>query len=185
MNYEDYLFSDPSGILSIDISVGEQTKEWWEGFAKFLMENRVTSLKVTNSQNLSSVPSRLLYCCSSLTSVDLAALSDVDEIGSSFLSLCSGLTTMDLTPLINVRKIGAYFLGFPTKLRTVVVPRSNQVLIAACNRLNEVQVLIVDAPNAADGGGADAAGAAPTPPQAAVPASANAQAAPGAAPERH
>ena len=57
--------------------------------------------------------------CSTLTRLDLSAVSVVTEIGDWFLSHCQQLTEVDLSGLCNVTVIGANFITFDQRLESI------------------------------------------------------------------
>ena len=60
---------------------------------KFLSGSSLTRLDLSAVSCVTEVGDRFLYGCATLTSIDLSGLSNVTRIGSCFLHSCKGLTT--------------------------------------------------------------------------------------------
>eukprot|EP01064_Diplonema_japonicum_P025431 TRINITY_DN36856_c0_g1_i1.p1 TRINITY_DN36856_c0_g1~~TRINITY_DN36856_c0_g1_i1.p1 ORF type:complete len:485 (+),score=19.09 TRINITY_DN36856_c0_g1_i1:42-1496(+) len=60
--------------------------------------------------NIESIGSDVLYCCTSLKSVDLSTCTRVKSIGNSFLFSARSLTCVDMSSLCSVETIGSGFL---------------------------------------------------------------------------
>ena len=76
----------------------------------FLSGSSLTRLDLSAVSCVTEVGDRFLYSCTTLTSIDLSGLSNVTRIGNFFLYYCKGLTTLDLSPLSNLTHIGVDFL---------------------------------------------------------------------------
>ena len=76
----------------------------------FLSRSSLTRLDLSAVSCVTEVGDSFLYSCTTLTSIDLSGLSNVTRIGDYFLSDCKGLTTLDLSPLSNLTRIGSNFL---------------------------------------------------------------------------
>ena len=77
----------------------------------FLRETSLTHLDLGAVSFVTQIEESFLEECTSLTSIDLSGLSNVTVIGRNFLYKCNSLTTLDLTPLGNVTRIDNYFLS--------------------------------------------------------------------------
>ena len=92
----------------------------------FLSGSSLTRLDLSAVSCVTEVGDRFLYDCTTLTSIDLSGLSNVMRIGGYFLSDCEGLTTLDLSPLSNLTEIGDSFLDGCDCLATLdLSPLSN------------------------------------------------------------
>ena len=76
----------------------------------FLSGSSLTRLDLSAVSCVTKVGGGFLYGCTTLTSIDLSGMSKVMHIGSYFLHSCEGLTTLGLSPLGNLTEIGSYFL---------------------------------------------------------------------------
>ena len=92
----------------------------------FLAETSLTRLDLSAVSFVTQIGDEFLAQCTSLTSVNLSGLSNVTRIGSNFLSVCEALTTLDLTPVTNLTVIENCFLDGCTSLTTLdLTPLSN------------------------------------------------------------
>ena len=96
----------------------------------FLSQTSLTRLDLSAVSFVTQIGDEFLWNCALLTSIDLSGLSNVTRIGESFLSGCEALANLDLTPLNNVTKIEACFLESYKSLTTLdLTPLSNVTLI--------------------------------------------------------
>ena len=85
----------------------------------FLVGSSLTRLDLSAVSFVTRIGYAFLSKCTSLTSVDLSGLSNVTVIGGRFLRGCNSLTTLDLTPFNNVTDIGCSFLWECESLTTL------------------------------------------------------------------
>ena len=98
----------------------------------FLGETSLTRLDLSAVSFVTQIGDWFLGRCTSLTSIDLSGLSNVTHIGTHFLFACSALTNLDLTPLSNVTKIEQYYLSGCISLPTLdLTPLSNVTAIGS------------------------------------------------------
>ena len=76
----------------------------------------LTTLDLSAVSCVTEIESFFLQHCPALTSVDLSGLTSVTHIGNGFLYYCNALTAVDLSPLTNVTSIAGNFLVFCTSL---------------------------------------------------------------------
>ena len=76
----------------------------------FLMVTSLTTLDLSAVSFVTQIGEEFLCDCTSLTSIDLSGFINVTEVGKHFLTNCEGLTSLDLRPLNSLTKIGACFL---------------------------------------------------------------------------
>ena len=86
---------------------------------RFLAHTSLTALDLSAVSCVTEIGHEFLYRCTSLTSIDLSGLICLTRIGSSFLDSCTSLTAVDLSPLRNVTHIATYFLAYCTSLTAV------------------------------------------------------------------
>ena len=98
----------------------------------FLRESSLTRLDLSAVSFVTQIGDNFLEECTSLTSVDLSGLSNVTLIGSHFLWGCNSLPTLDLTPLHNVTRIGICFLDDNSLTTLDLTPLSNVTRIEGC-----------------------------------------------------
>ena len=77
---------------------------------RFLGDTSLTTLDLSAVSCVTEIGDYFLYGCSTLTSINLSGLCNVTQVGAYFLQNCSNLTTLDLSPLSNVTSIMNYFL---------------------------------------------------------------------------
>ena len=85
----------------------------------FLGGTSLTRLDLSAVSIVIHIGSYFLYDCTSLTSINLSGLINVRVIGYNFLSGCSGLTTLDLSSLSNLTEIGSEFAFGCSSLTTL------------------------------------------------------------------
>ena len=96
----------------------------------FLRESSLTRLDLSAVSFVTQIGDDFLEGCTSLTSIDLSGLSNVTLIGSYFLSDCESLITLDLTPLNHMTAIGSSFLHGCCSLTTLdLTPLNNLTAI--------------------------------------------------------
>ena len=76
----------------------------------FLARTSLTALDLSAVSCVTEIGAAFLQHCSALTSLDLSGLTRLTRIGSHFLSDCRSLTAVDLSPLRNVTCIHYRFL---------------------------------------------------------------------------
>ena len=76
----------------------------------FLARTSLTALDLDAVSCITEIGDQFLHRCTSLTSVDLSGLTRLTRIGSHFLADCISLTAVDLSPLRNVEEIPDRFL---------------------------------------------------------------------------
>ena len=86
---------------------------------QFLAQTSLTALDLSAVSCVTEIRDQFLYGCISLTSVDLSGMTRLTRIGSSFLDDCSSLTAVDLSPLRSVTHICTGFLQNCTSLTAV------------------------------------------------------------------
>ena len=99
----------------------------------FLSGSSLTRLDLSAVSCVTEVGDKFLSSCTTLTSIDLSGLSNVTRIGGYFLDGCEGLTTLDLSPLSNLTEIGSCFLSGCEGLTTLdLLPLSNLTELGGC-----------------------------------------------------
>ena len=97
---------------------------------EFLSGSSLTRLDLSAVSCVTEVGDGFLISCATLTSIDLSGMSKVTHIGSCFLDGCEGLTTLDLSPLSGLTEIGSCFLYRCKGLTTLdLSPLSNLTAI--------------------------------------------------------
>ena len=86
---------------------------------RFLARTSLTALDLSAVSCVTEVGDDFLYQCTSLTSIDLSGLTRLTRVGTHFLDSCTSLTAVDLSPLRNVTHIATYFLAYCTSLTAV------------------------------------------------------------------
>ena len=77
---------------------------------RFLARTSLTALDLSAVSCVTEIGDAFLYGCTTLTSLDLSGLTRLTRIGESFLSECMSVTTVDLSPLRNVKQFNDRFL---------------------------------------------------------------------------
>ena len=77
----------------------------------FLWRSSLSRLDLSAVSCVTEVGDTFLYGCTTLTSLDLSGLTRLTRVGTNFLSSCSSLTAVDLSPLRNVTHIDDWFLA--------------------------------------------------------------------------
>ena len=85
----------------------------------FLSGSSLTTLDLSAVSCVTHIGDRFLLKCESLTSIDLSGLTGLSRIGDCFLANCSNLTVLDLPPFCHVTRIGRSFLANSTSLTAV------------------------------------------------------------------
>ena len=85
----------------------------------FLAQTSLTSLDLSAVSCVTEIGDEFLHQCTMLTSVDLSGLTRLTRIGTNFLADCTSLTAVNLSPLSNVTHIGTSFLYSCTSLTAV------------------------------------------------------------------
>ena len=99
---------------------------------KFLSSTSLTRLDLSAVSIVTHIGDGFLYNCTSLTSIDLSGLGNVTQVGSFFLAGCISLTTLELSPLNNVTQVDAGFFWNCTSLTTLdLSPLSNVTQIGS------------------------------------------------------
>ena len=86
---------------------------------RFLVRTSLTALDLSAVSCVMEVGDQFLQNCASLTSVDLSGMTRLTRIGTHFLYNCVSLTAVDLTPRSNVTHIGESFLANCSNLTAV------------------------------------------------------------------
>ena len=76
----------------------------------FLSQTSLTALDLSAVSCVTEIGEQFLHRCTSLTSIDLSGLTRLTRIGTHFLARCSSLTAVELSALLNVTHIGTSFL---------------------------------------------------------------------------
>ena len=77
---------------------------------EFLCQSSLTRLDLSAVSAVTKIENDFLLQCDSLTSVDLSSLNSLTHIGNGFLGYCGSLTSLDLSSLDSLTHIGTYFL---------------------------------------------------------------------------
>ena len=85
----------------------------------FLSRSSITRLDLSAVSCVTEIADDFLHGCTSLISIDLSGLARLTRIGTSFLAGCSSLTAVDLSPLRNVTRIDDRFLACCSSLKVV------------------------------------------------------------------
>ena len=109
----------------------------------FLAQTSLTALDLSAVSCVTEIGDEFLYQCTSLTSIDLSGLTRLTRIGTSFLADCSSLTAVDLSPLRNVRQIDRSFLYECTSLTSVDLPPLRNVTHISTRFLSRCSSLVV------------------------------------------
>ena len=100
---------------------------------KFLRGSSLTRLDLSAVSTVTQVGNDFLEGCSSLTSIDISSLSRTVVLGDNFLRGCSSLTAIDLSSFNNLISIGDCFLHDCSSLATISLPSlSNITTIRGC-----------------------------------------------------
>ena len=86
---------------------------------KFLAQTSLTALDLSAVSCVTEIGDDFLHHCTTLTSIDLSGLTRVTRIGTHFVAQCSSLTAVDLSLLRNVTHISTRFLYNCTSLTSV------------------------------------------------------------------
>ena len=86
---------------------------------QFLATSSLTTLDLSAVSIVTHVGDSFLERCTSLTSIDLSGLRSVTHIGDDFLSGCNSLATLDLSPLSTLTHLGRFSLGRCHSLTTL------------------------------------------------------------------
>ena len=86
---------------------------------EFLSQTSLTALDLSAVSCVTEIGHEFLHRCTSLTSIDLSGLIRLTRIGSRFLHSCTSLTAVDLSLLRNVTHIATHFLAYCTSLTAV------------------------------------------------------------------
>ena len=78
--------------------------------ADFFDGSSITRLDLSAVSTVTWIGTHFLRCCGSLTSVDLSSLTSLVYVCNSFLQNCSSLTVLDLSSLNSLAHVGDYFL---------------------------------------------------------------------------
>ena len=76
----------------------------------FLSGSSITRLDLSAVSCVTEIDYDFLHGCTTLTSLDLSGLTRLTRVGTRFLSDCSSLTSVDLSPFRNVTHISTRFL---------------------------------------------------------------------------
>ena len=76
----------------------------------FLADTSLTRLDLSAVSTVTRIEDGFLRQCSSLTSVDLSSFNTLTHVGDGFLYCCSSLTSLDLSSLNSLERVGDYFL---------------------------------------------------------------------------
>ena len=107
----------------------------------FFLRTSLTQLDLSAVSFVTCIGDAFLSKCTSLTSVDLSGLSNVKEIGECFLSECESLTTLDLSPFRNVTRIQSFFISDCKALTTSDLSPLISVTDIGCYFLSECKSL--------------------------------------------
>ena len=98
----------------------------------FLAETSLTRLDLSAVSFVTQIEDNFLRDCALLTSIDLSGLSNVTQVGKYFLVDCEALPALDLTPLNNVTVLEEGFLAGCKSLTTLhLSPLNNVIQISA------------------------------------------------------
>ena len=85
----------------------------------FLSGSSLTTLDLSALSCVSEVGDEFVYGCTTLTNIDLSGLTRLDRIGSKFIANCKNLTVLHLPPCSNVTQLEGFFLLNCTSLTAV------------------------------------------------------------------
>ena len=112
---------------------------------QFLEDTSLTTLDLSAVSCVTEIGDYFLAGCSTLTSVNLSGLCNVTRIGEEFLS-GTGLTVLDLSPLSRITRIGERFLVSCARLTALdLTPLSNvthidEDFLSDCESLTELDL---------------------------------------------
>ena len=86
---------------------------------RFLARTSLTALDLSAVSCVTEIGDHFLHGCTTLTSVDLSGLTRLMRVGTHFLADCSTLTELDLSPVSNVTHICISFLHNCSSLTSV------------------------------------------------------------------
>ena len=86
---------------------------------RFLAHTSLTALDLSAVSCVTEIGDQFLHHCTTLTSVDLSGLTRLTRIGTNFLADCISLTTVNLSPFGNVTHISTSFLFNCSSLTSV------------------------------------------------------------------
>ena len=78
---------------------------------EFLSGSSLTTLDLSAVSFVTRIGDEFLCYCTSLTSIDLSGLCNVTQVGDNFLSECTSLTSIDIFGLSSVTVVGDCFLS--------------------------------------------------------------------------
>ena len=77
----------------------------------FLGQTSITRLDLSAVSTVTRVDADFLYNCTKLTSLDLSSFNSLTHIENGFLNSCESLTSLDLSSLNNLTHIGDWFIS--------------------------------------------------------------------------
>ena len=77
----------------------------------FLGQTSITQLDLSAVSTVTRIEANFLYNCTKLTSLDLSSFNSLTHIENGFLTTCESLTSVDLSSLNNVTHIGDWFIS--------------------------------------------------------------------------
>ena len=98
----------------------------------FLSGSSLTTLDLSAVSFVTRIGDYFLYNCTSLTSMDLSGLRNVTQVGDYFLSECTSLTSIDIFGLSSVTVVGNYFLSGCKFTTLDLSPLSNVTVLGHC-----------------------------------------------------
>ena len=113
--------------------------------AMFLGLTSITRLDLSAVSTVTRIEADFLYYCRNLTSLDLSSFNSLTHIENGFLNTCESLTELDLSSLNNVTHIGDWFIS-NCSLTAVDLSSFNSLtrigngFITGCRSLNSIDV---------------------------------------------
>ena len=98
----------------------------------FLSGSSLTTLDLSAVSFVTRIGDEFLYDCTSLTSIDLCGLRNVTVVGDNFLRECTSLTSIDIFGLRSVTVVGDSFLAGCMFTTLDLSPLSNVTVLGHC-----------------------------------------------------
>ena len=93
----------------------------------FLEATSITRLDLSAVSTVTRIERGFLEYCRSLTSVDLSSFNSLTYVGYGFLQCCTSLTSLNLSSLNSLTYVGMSFLRNCTSLTSLVLPSLNSL----------------------------------------------------------
>ena len=94
---------------------------------EFLCHSSLTQLDLSAVSTVTKIEGAFLFQCRSLRALDLSSLTSLTHIGNNFLFQCRSLTAVDLSSLNCLTHIGDYFLAYCSTLRALALSSLNSL----------------------------------------------------------